>query len=358
MLACHPCVVNQRLETSMSTDMVIVQPTPALSLPQLFEKLSIQDNDMRSYITDAETRYRRCSFHENTTALLMTLVADAGSLELQAKVEECREKVWSACGNGVLKFRDRIQEMALTVLDLTMKESGEADGTHMQKRLERLRNLYEQTKHQYESQNASLVSLKDEFQQGVRNGLEASRQERPWYLLTFAAGGSTCLGTVVAGLLVSKYGLAAVGLAAAGSSPPLAVVGGILTGGMTCARGHMLRHGARHHDQIAKMYDLNGRFVKQTTIMWYGVMMQVRDLNENLEALQQLEHENESVRQMRVHRIVKNLFGMSMAIDEFIVWLEVRGYFPPCLSIADYVGTEKYRMLQSVIPGAACDATK
>lgn len=94
-------------------------------------------------------------------------------------------------------------------------------------------------------------------------------------------------------------------------------------------------------------------FADQHTGMWDGIFLCVQALEDSVAELQRLKGSSRQDRlQWCVNEIGQKLFAVSMAVDEFIVWLSVRDYFPENFSVKNALGDERYDRIKKVFDSA------
>jgi len=82
--------------------------------------------------------------------------------------------------------------------------------------------------------------------------------------------------------------------------------------------------------------------------MWEGMFMCVKNLENSTHELRNLHPRRVTRIKDTIHTMCFELFGMSMAVDEYILWLGQRDYFPPNFSVRHLLGTQRYDQINKV----------
>lgn len=84
------------------------------------------------------------------------------------------------------------------------------------------------------------------------------------------------------------------------------------------------------------------RSVMQNSRMWEGMLLCVEDLNRCVRELRSLDcRRKERIRDTH-QQIGWKLFSVSMAVDEYIIWLSQRAYFPSNFSVRNLLQDQRY----------------
>lgn len=86
--------------------------------------------------------------------------------------------------------------------------------------------------------------------------------------------------------------------------------------------------------------------------MWQGVRMSVDAVQERFTKFRELSGERYMHREAAMKDLAKSLWAMSMSMDEMMVWMELRGCFPPNFSIQQLIGESRYDRFKETLRDA------
>ena len=98
----------------------------------------------------------------------------------------------------------------------------------------------------------------------------------------------------------------------------------------------------RDNDIQAKAQSLVKIEMEQHQAMWHGTRMAVDAVKDTADRLCNLADSRTERRQILTKQMLQDLWTMSMAIDEMIVWMSQHGCFPPNYSVRNMVTPLRY----------------
>jgi len=99
----------------------------------------------------------------------------------------------------------------------------------------------------------------------------------------------------------------------------------------------------------AKALSIQTSFLDHNVDMLRGVRATIDDLDYAITSYRQIHFNRASRKQDCMRQVGKKLFIMSMAIDEYIVWLALNNYFSPNFSIRTWMGQDRYDLIHDVL---------
>jgi len=105
---------------------------------------------------------------------------------------------------------------------------------------------------------------------------------------------------------------------------------------------------AKLHHQLAQIAACNGTFLDVNKEMWRGMQVWVEDVANSIKVLKELHPERVALRRSQLHDIAHKVFGMSMAVDEYIFWLNRHNSFPANFSIRNLLTPARYDRIKSI----------
>jgi len=105
---------------------------------------------------------------------------------------------------------------------------------------------------------------------------------------------------------------------------------------------------AKKEELCAKAASIHKLNAGQNRTMWEGMFMSVENLRDSISQLRNMDPRRKHRRECTIQDICSRVFHMSMAVDEYIMWLSDRDYFPPNYSVRGALGPARYDTIQSV----------
>lgn len=238
-----------------------------------------------------------------------------------------RTALQKKAGRAIIPFRRKVVSMAKTVVEIL---AAMHKGTDTKDLHEELKKEVADIKKHLEDQKWLLESFSEEYRDKMSQHLAAkdssfSRNS----LLNYVA-----LATAVVGVMRCS------------------VKASIPTIGLACfLRSLALGSSGKGSQQelFMKAASMQTLFAEQNDNMWDGIFLCVEGLEGSVAELERLDASSRKERlQYCVHEIGYQLFAVRMAVDEFIMWLSVRDYFPENFSVRNAIGDEGYDLIKSV----------
>lgn len=92
--------------------------------------------------------------------------------------------------------------------------------------------------------------------------------------------------------------------------------------------------------------------------MWQGMYLGVTELERSVNLLRAMDKRRTDRVYRTMHDIANKLFGMSMAVDEYMAWLGQNGYFPANFSVRTYLGPDRYDAIVDAVESASPETFK
>jgi len=274
----------------------------------------------------------------NTTVELRKLAETSlNDPRLMASLDRMEARTKDVMRYSILPYRSKIFKMGQMLIDcVQFAKIDDVENAEASARL--LIEKFNDVVAVYKENDAALRTLLHDFDKDMMLHLDRSSAEHWRFVVTAAGGGGAGLGGLIGGLLSIHAGF-----------PPLLVAGSC---GMACggaAFGWRQRKEAQKEKSLSKASALYKKLVQQIQLQWDGVNVWVLSLEETIGELKEHNPKSQRARSAAMAETAQKLFGMSMAVDEFIFWMDKRMYFPTNLSIRNILGPDRYDCISTIV---------
>jgi len=343
----------------------------------LFDALGMGNTEIQKYLYDARERLQRGGMWKQTTEQIESIAIYAcRDVELAANIQTIEADTKEKMKGKIVDYRSNVQRFAATLVEwISFSQAGDRDiAVTCQKELQ---ELVEQNKQMYEISRNEMTTLIEQHYRATQEKMRlCTTSERQLMLHNTLSCVSTLFCFTFAGLTAvgasSPQFLSKISISVASKSPFRATgtyhrqegqmklpLGSLMQISSIVAVSFGLRGLFRWYatchakDQkrladLARVNELTQQFAHQNKSMWDGMNMWVEDVAKSFAILQGLQPERVEMRRAQLRNIAGKLFGMSMAVDEYIFWLHKRNLFPANFSVRNFLTPKRYDSIKSI----------
>lgn len=374
-----------------STPVSPICSLPASSCP--FVALQLGEQDIETYVSDAKDRLKGNEpWQLNTIETLQSMTLDAqasGDPCMMLALNSAQDRVQEAMKLRVVEFRNLVLRHARTLVECMWFESiGRFD--LVKDCYDKLIVLGREIEDKFQENQSELSVLVKQFGDEIAEHLGASEHHSHRSAL------STSVARTLGSLSVASLGLLGIGYYfpkalgntsftsrwyapthkvgdkifyndanpqikfAANWFMKLGAVGlgGFALLSVVWLRISLHKQKAVREKALARAKALQVKFLRQNHTMWTGMIVSVEDLQQTTNELKGLSNESTFARQACLSDIRWKLFGMSMAVDEYIFWLSKNKCFPANFSIRSLMQPARYDRIKSMIEETQPSSTR
>ena len=348
-----------------------------------FDALGMGSTEIDEYLSDATERLQRGGmWQERITEQIESIaIAARADVELTSIIHSIQAHTQEMMKGKIVDYRDNIQRFAATLVEcISFSQAGDRDIAvtcewELQELLKQNKKIFKITRnkmtamiqeHNCATQEHMKSSTTSEGQLMLYNTLS---RVSTLFCLTFA--GITAVGAyspeflskisitdrwyvaVVRkgdGLLFDKTTKGQVKLHRGSLMQPSAIAA-VTFGLLGLFRWYATCHAKdqKRLADLARVNEITQHLAHQNNSMWDGMNMWVEDVAKSIEILQGLQPERVEMRRAQLRNIAGKLFGMSMAVDEYIFWLHKRNFFPANFSVRNFLTPKRYDRIKSMV---------
>jgi len=343
-----------------STPVSPICSLPASSCP--FVALQLGEQDIETYVSDAKDRLKGNEpWQLNTIETLQSMTLDAqasGDPCMMLALNSAQDRVQEAMKLRVVEFRNLVLRHARTLVECMWFESiGRFDLA--KDCYDKLIVLGREIEDKFQENQSELSVLVKQFGDEIAEHLGASEHHSHRSAL------STSVARTLGGLSVASLGLLGIGYyfpKALGNTSfgamGLMGLGGFGLLSFVWLRTSLHKQKGVREKALARAKTLQVKFLRQNHTMWTGMIVSVEDLQQTTNELKGLSNESTFARQACLSDIRWKLFGMSMAVDEYIFWLSKNKCFPANFSIRSLMQPARYDRIKSMIEETQPSSTR
>jgi len=379
--------VESQMSMSMRHDFITPDMSKVMADPFAAFNLGLEQE--AQYLSDAEIRLTNCdSWNVNATLEIRKLIGSVQkSPQIHASLEDMTRRMQQNMTNTVFPFRNLIWDMARTLWEALL-HSRSGDNELVQECNQQLDAIVMQIAEVFKKQHGLLAEISTEHHMALINHAEAGEcAEKQAMMRTevsrflWACGGlrltTFCVGLAYPQVLVNA-GLSRQWLGLEGAvsvmddatgvktelSPRIPAshapaglwmytligtgLGSLFLGSLCYGLALLYRKKADKGHLFCQANSFQKLNAQQNQRMWEGMNMSVENLQASVAELRNVNTRRKDRRECIIHDIGWKLFGMSMAVDEYIMWLAERDYFPTNFSVRNALQPSRYDRIKSV----------
>jgi len=354
-----------------------------------FARLGMDDTKIEEYLSDARTRLCGEHWQLQTSKKIETMVLRNQGPEFIAAYESVKSRQQDAMKTRIVEFRNKIRRFAITLVE-SVNFSHDGREQLATETFNELQGLDVEIRAVYDTNKAELTQVIREFHAAVSEHVRSSSSANDSAKIgSVLAGGGKWLGgfglvpligwlhpqvlsttdmtnrwykpverTSDGTIYYSRDGVVKMNSKGAFRGIVFAAVAAM--GAMLLSHFSSRREArAAHAEKLATLNALHLKFVGLNDHMWEGMIMWVEDVQQSIQVLKNLNPERKLMKSAQLNDIAFKLFGMSMAVDEYIIWLSRHGYFPVNFSIRNWITPQRYDRIKSIVdePGTCASAS-